>query len=79
LPPPEAHESPEMRALSTADYVAEVWSGWLATEEQRLRRITDPRTGASPWIMPESLCSPEPADFPRGFGRQVQPEPLKRC
>ena len=78
-PPSQAHAAPQLRALATANYIAEVWSGWLATEEQRLRRTIEPRTGTSPWIMPEELAAQEMSIFPEGFGQRVRPEPLKKC
>lgn len=66
---------PAYRALSTANYVRDVWSAWLATEEQRLRRAINPRTGKTPWIMPEELGSAMQADFPPEFAQIVVPEP----
>lgn len=77
--PAETRAEPQHRALAVANYVAAVWSGWFATEEQRLRRTTDPRTGASPWIMPEELADPEVSEFPTAFAGSVQPEPLRAC
>jgi len=77
--PSQMPTAPELRALVTANYVAEVWSAWLATEEQRVRRTVDPRTGASPWIMPEGLAESEVSVFPRGFGQRLKPEPLTKC
>ena len=38
----ETHSEPQFRALELANYVAAVWSGWLRTEEQRVRRISEP-------------------------------------
>lgn len=78
-PPIQTQTTPALRALAVANYVAAVWSGWLVTEEQRLRRTTDPRTGTAPWIMPKELAEPEVSQFPQQFGRQVKPEPLKTC
>ena len=52
------HNEPALRALSVADYVARVWMAWLACDEQRVRRTTEPRSGANPWIMPEELGTP---------------------
>ena len=75
----DARDQPEYRALSVANYVAAVWSAWLATDEQRVRRAINPRTGTTPWIMPEALGSPELAEFPPEFGQLVQPEPVTRC
>lgn len=77
--PAETRAEPQHRALAVANYVAAVWSGWLATEEQRLRRTTDPRTGASPWIMPEELAAQEVAEFPPAFAGCVRSEPLRAC
>jgi hypothetical protein len=70
-------DEPAYRALSVANYVAKVWSAWLATEEQRLRRTTEPRTGKTPWIMPEDLNSPLIANFPPKFGQKAKPEPVR--
>ena len=77
--PVQTQTTPQLRALSVANYVAAVWSGWFATEDQRVRRTTEPRTGTSPWIMPEALAEPEISQFPEEFGQQVKPEPLKKC
>jgi hypothetical protein len=70
------HDEPASRALSVADYVAGVWMAWLVSDEQRLRRTTDPRTGTTPWIMPEELGDPGLAAFPPEFAGRVKPEPL---
>lgn len=75
-PPAEQPDEPQLRSLACANYVAAVWSGWLLTEEQRLRRTTDPRTGKAPWIMPKDLADPERAEFPPAFAKRVEPEPL---
>ncbi|WP_139830696.1 hypothetical protein [Mycobacterium paraense] len=69
-------DQPEYRALSAANYVRDAWSAWLATDEERARRTVNPRTGTTPWIMPDELGSPTLADFPSEFGRLVKPEPL---
>lgn len=72
----DPRDQPEFRALSTANYIAAVWTMWLVTDEQRARRTIDPRTGKPPWIMPEDLGNPELAEFPPGFSVGVQPEPM---
>lgn len=46
------------RTLITATYVARTWTAWLETEQQRLKRTVDPKTGATPWIMPANLSGP---------------------
>jgi hypothetical protein len=68
-------DEPALRALSVADYVASVWRAWLASDEQRVRRTTDPRSGARPWIMPKELGDPALAVFPPEFASRVKPEP----
>lgn len=68
---------PARRALSVANYVASAWAHWLATDEQRRRRVSDPRSGTSPWIMPEELGDPALANFPAEFAPHVQPEPVR--
>jgi hypothetical protein len=69
-------DEPAYRALSVANYAARVWSAWLATETQRVRRTIDPRTGKTPWIMPDTLGSPLLADFPPRFGQLMELEPM---
>ena len=60
------------RALTTANFVAEVWSGWLRTEEERRRRTVSPRTRLSPWMMPIELNSPEIAELPPLFAARLR-------
>ena len=81
---PPAPERPDVdqidsgqRALSLANYVSSAWAYWLATEEQRRRRVADPRSGHSPWIMPEELGNPVLAEFPAEFARRVLPQPVR--
>jgi hypothetical protein len=73
---PDGRDEPAYRALSGANYVRDAWAAWLATDEQRVRRTINPRTGNPPWIMPEQLGSTALADFPPEFGQLVLPEPL---
>jgi hypothetical protein len=75
----DSRDEPAYRALSVANYVAAVWSAWLATDEQRVRRTINPRTGTPPWIMPESLGNPTLMEFPPKFGQLVKPEPVSQC
>lgn len=73
---PDGRDEPAYRALSAANYVRDAWAAWLATEEQRVRRTVNPRTGEPPGIMPEEMGSSALADFPPEFGQLVLPEPL---
>ncbi len=73
---PADHDEPAYRALSAANYVRDVWAAWLATDEQRLRRTINPRSGRAPWIMPDDLGATTLAEFPPEFGQRVKPEPL---
>lgn len=59
------------RAFATANYVRAVWTIWLSTDEERRRRTTQPRTGASPWIMPDSMNGPIVPDFPPRFASRL--------
>lgn len=77
LSPPK-EDKPQYRALAVADFVGRAWAAWLFTEEQRHRRTVAPKTGATPWIMPEELNSPTIAVFPAEFVDRVKPEPLSR-
>ncbi|MGW5454756.1 hypothetical protein [Nocardia sp. NPDC003979] len=78
LPVPEIgtpeRDEPQCRALWVADYIGAVWSAWLFTEEQRVRRTTSPKSRETPWIMPADLNSPTIADFPVDFAERVKPE-----
>lgn len=69
-------DEPRFRALAVANYVGNVWTAWLFTEEQRLRRTVNPRTGETPWIMPEDLNNPAIAIFPAEFSDRVGPAGL---
>lgn len=71
-----AEDAPPFRALAAADYVGAVWAAWLFTDEQRHRRTVTPKSGTTPWIMPEELNSPAIALFPPEFADRVRPEPL---
>lgn len=64
------------RALHTANYLARAWTAWLATDEQRRRRTTQPRTNKSPWMMPDDLNDPEVVVLPPGFSARAHAEPL---
>lgn len=75
----DSRDEPAYRALSLANYVAGVWAAWLGADEQRIRRTIDPRTGKSPWIMPEALGSPVLAEFPQEFAQLVRAEPVVKC
>ncbi|NKY44310.1 hypothetical protein [Nocardia cerradoensis] len=68
-----AQDEPRFRALAVANYIGNVWTAWLFTEEQRLRRTVNPRTGETPWIMPEDLNDPAIAIFPAEFSDRVRP------
>lgn len=72
----EERDEPAYRALSLANYVAEVWAAWLVTDEQRVRRTVDPRTGEPPWIMPDELGDPMLAEFPPEFAQLAKPESM---
>ncbi|GAB95324.1 hypothetical protein BJY21_003258 [Kineosphaera limosa] len=66
--------TPVERTLRLANNLAQLWSQWLATDEERRRRTVDSR-GVTPWMMPEGLDSPAHAIFPRQFGMLIEPQP----
>ncbi|AHH17035.1 hypothetical protein NONO_c22370 [Nocardia nova SH22a] len=73
---PAQRDEPRFRALALADYVGNVWTAWLFTEDQRRRRTVNPKTGETPWIMPEELDDPDIAILPAEFADRVPPEPF---
>ncbi|MCV7051270.1 hypothetical protein H7H82_11800 [Mycobacterium heidelbergense] len=75
----DVRNEPEFRALSVANYVAQVWRTWIITDEQRVRRTINPKTKKPPWIMPEELGDPVVAEFPPEFAELAKPEPTTRC
>ncbi len=70
-------DEPAYRALSVANFICGLWSAWIATEAERLRRTVNPRTDTTPWIMPEELGSQTLADLPPEFAALVESEPLR--
>ncbi|WP_189114888.1 hypothetical protein [Pilimelia terevasa] len=66
-----AQDTPEQRALATANFLALAWAFWLATESERQRRTVHPTTGATPWMMPGDLNAAEIAEFPPRFAQRV--------
>lgn len=63
-------------ALAAANYVSAVWNVWLRTDEERRRRTAQPRTGKTPWIMPDSMNAPTVADFPTRFAARLREQAL---
>lgn len=61
---PLRHSDAVQRTLATANFVAQAWSEWLETDDERRRRTMNPRTRSSPWMMPDELNSPEVGAFP---------------
>ncbi|HEX8510221.1 MAG TPA: hypothetical protein VF635_12105, partial [Propionibacteriaceae bacterium] len=64
------------RAFTTANYMSRAWRRWLTTDEERHRRTARPKTGETPWIMPEALNAPEVAVFPAAFAARFHEQPL---
>jgi hypothetical protein len=71
-----AQDTASQRAFMTANYLGKVWSRWLVTDEERRRRTARPKTGETPWIMPEGLNDPEVAVFPAAFAARVHEQPV---
>lgn len=66
------------RALVAANYVARCWEYWLKTDEQRVFRTVNAKTGQPPGLMPPGLDDRTLTEFPPGFADVVRPEPLVR-
>ncbi|MDO5084379.1 MAG: hypothetical protein Q4D89_13410 [Arachnia propionica] len=79
-PPPETPtqwpSTPELRALQLARWLARVWTNWLVGDGERLRRTTQPRTGLSPWIMPEELNQHQLLELPPALLDDLHVQPL---
>lgn len=72
----QSDDSPARRTLSTANYAARAWSAWLKTDEERRRRTARPRTGETPWMMPDALSDPELAPIPPTLSARFHEQPL---
>jgi hypothetical protein len=68
-------DRPSQRALSTANYAARAWTAWLQTEEERRRRTARPRTGETPWMMPDGLDSPDVSPLPAALSSRFNTQP----
>lgn len=64
------------QTLQTANYLAAAWSAWLVTEDERRRRTVQPRTGKTPWMMPEELNDPAIATLPPRFADRASTEAM---
>lgn len=64
------------RALRAANFVGQCWSYWLATERERLVRVTS-GSGEAPRMMPDSLASPELELLPKEFTQLIQAQAEK--
>ena len=64
------------RAFVLANYVGRVWGSWLKTDDERRKRTVQPKTGVTPWIMPECMNEQSTPDFPSGFAARVIEQPL---
>lgn len=64
------------RAFMLANYVGRVWGSWLKTDEERRKRTVQPKTGTTPWIMPEDMNEQSAPDFPPVFAAVVIEQPL---
>ncbi|HWJ68023.1 MAG TPA: hypothetical protein VNT31_15220 [Nocardioides sp.] len=69
-------DTPSQRAFTTANYFGKVWRAWLTTDEERRRRTARPRTGETPWIMPDDLNQPELVEFPDDFATRAHEQAL---
>jgi hypothetical protein len=71
-----SEDTASQRAFTTANFVGRAWSTWLRTDEERRRRTEQPKTGKTPWIMPEDMNSAAVPDFPEQFATRLHEQPL---
>ena len=76
LLPDDWPEAPVERTLELAHLLERAWTNWLVSDSERLRRTTQPRTGKTPWIMPEELNQPELLPLPPALAEKLIPEPV---
>lgn len=69
-------DTASQRAFTTANYFGRVWRAWLTTDEERRRRTARPRSGETPWIMPDDLNQPELVEFPEDFAARAHEQAL---
>jgi hypothetical protein len=71
-----SEDTASQRAFTTANLVGRAWSTWLKTDEERRRRTVQPKTGKTPWIMPEEMNSAAVPDFPEQFAARLLEQSL---
>lgn len=64
------------RAFALANFAQSAWTTWLQTDEERRRRTIQPKTGLTPWVMPEELNEAQVPDFPERFAARIHEQPL---
>lgn len=69
-------DTAKSRAFALANLLQKLWTEWLRTDEERRRRTVQPRTGTTPWVMPEHLNAPTVPDFPAKFAERIHEQPL---
>ena len=80
LPSPADFEPVEdaakSRAFALANLLRRTWTEWLRSDDERRRRTIQPKTGKTPWVMPEDMNAPDVPDFPAKFAALVHEQPL---
>lgn len=64
------------RAFALANFAGRIWTSWLRTDDERRKRTVQPKTNASPWIMPEDMNSQTTPDFPAKFAAGLREQAL---
>lgn len=71
-----SEDTPGQRAFATANYLGSAWTAWLKTDEERRRRTARPKSGETPYMMPDELNAPEVSPFPPRLGARLHEQPL---
>ncbi|HET7386191.1 MAG TPA: hypothetical protein VFJ19_05940 [Nocardioidaceae bacterium] len=69
-------DTASQRAFTTANFIGRAWRAWLCADEERRRRTVQPKTGKTPWIMPEDMNAATVPDFPEDFAGRLHEQPL---
>lgn len=69
-------DTPSGRALALANFAKAIWTAWLQTDLERIKRTVQPKTGLTPWIMPAEASDQATSDFPPEFNATLAAKAL---
>lgn len=69
-------DAAKWRAFALANLLQKTWTEWLRSDDERRRRTVQPKTGKTPWVMPEDMNAPSVPDFPAKFAERIHEQAL---